>query len=79
MFVIAVAVLGAAIFTGVLLLDRALDREKKERVGYLGQWAAGCIVGSALGYEIAAKAEVGYAVMTLGSIMFAAFTKLRRK
>ena len=79
MLVVAVAILGAAIFAGILILDKKLDKEGRERLGYLGQWASGCLLGAAFGYEVATKAEIGYAAMSLGGLMYAAFTKLRRK
>jgi len=79
MLVALTALAGASIFLILMMIDRRLkDKEKRERFGSLGQWAAGCIVGAALGYEIAAKAEMGLVAMTLGSILFAAFTKIRR-
>jgi len=47
------------------------------RWGELGQWIgmAACLAGLAL--EIATKADVGYAVLTGGSLAWAVFTKVK--
>jgi len=78
-FVALTVFIGGIIFLTFMVLDRLIDdREKKDRIGIVGQWIAGAISGAGLGYEIAVGADVGFVMITLGSIMFAGATKLRK-
>lgn len=54
------------------------DSEKKEKIGILGQWVGGVIVGIGIGVEIALGADLGYVLISLGSLLYAFATKLRK-
>lgn len=54
------------------------DPVKREKVGIIGQWSGGVLVGISLGYEVATGADLGLIGITLGSLLYAAFTKLRK-
>lgn len=79
MFLLTTILIGLIIFLGFVILDRIIrDIEKKDRVGIVGQWIAGAISGAGLGYEIATGADLGFVLITLGSIIFAGATKCRK-
>ena len=50
----------------------------RESVGAAGQWFAAILIIISLAYEIASRADIGYIGITLGSFLYAAFTKLRK-
>ena len=54
------------------------DNEKKEKIGILGQWIGGVIVGIGIGVEVALGADLGYILISLGSLLYAFATKLRK-
>ena len=49
----------------------------KSFLGGLGQWIAGGICLSGILIEISARAYAGFIFITLGSVMFAIFTKVK--
>jgi len=49
----------------------------KKDYASLGQWCAGVIVGAGIGVEIAMQADLGYLLISIGSLLYAAFTKLK--
>jgi hypothetical protein len=51
---------------------------KLDRIGIVGQWFGGTICGVGVGIEIAMHAELGFVVISIGSLIFAAFTKVRK-
>jgi len=57
---------------------KRISKEKLDRIGIVGQWLSGVLVGIGVGIEIAMQADVGYILITLGSLLYAAFTKLRK-
>lgn len=52
--------------------------DRKEKIGIFGQWLAGVVCGVGIGVEIALGADLGYILITVGSILYATFTKLRK-
>ena len=55
-----------------------MEKEKIEKLGIFGQWLAGVMVGIGVGIEIGMGADLGYVLITLGSLLYAIFTKLRK-
>jgi len=51
----------------------------KEDIGIFGQWLGGVLVGIGVGIELSLGADIGYVVITLGSLLYAAATKIRKK
>lgn len=47
------------------------------RIGEIGQWAGMLLCLAGLAVEIATRADVGYAVLTFGSLVWAIFTKVK--
>lgn len=45
---------------------------------WLGQWTAVIVVSVGIGIEVAMHANIGMILITVGSIIFAIATKLRR-
>ena len=54
------------------------DREKREKLGIVMQTVSGIIVGIGIGIEIAMGAELGYILISCGSMLYALATKLRK-
>jgi hypothetical protein len=54
------------------------DPEKLDHIGILGQWFAGVIVGVGIGIEVALQADLGFLAISLGSLVYAAMTKIRK-
>ena len=77
--VLITVIVGAIIFFGFAVMNKAIsDPERKDKMGIVGQWVGGAISGARLGYEIAVGADIGFVMITLGSIIFAGATKLRK-
>ena len=57
----------------------ALPVDMKEDIGIFGQWLGGVIVGIGVGIELSLGADIGYVIITLGSLLYAAATKIRKK
>jgi len=55
-----------------------MDKERKESIGIAGQWLACIFVCAGIGIEVGMGADLGFVLITLGSIAFAISTKLRR-
>jgi len=55
-----------------------LQSKRWDRLGIVGQWIAGVICGAGVGIELTLGADVGYVAITVGAVLFAAFTKLRK-
>jgi hypothetical protein len=51
---------------------------KLDRIGIVGQWFGGTICGMGVGIEIAMHADFGFLAISVGSLIFAAFTKVRK-
>jgi|GEM_PF-2303500 len=56
----------------------ACDPEKLDHIGILGQWFAGVVVGVGIGIEVALQADLGFLAISLGSLVYAAMTKIRK-
>mgnify|MGYP000338942066 CR=1 FL=1 len=52
--------------------------EKKEKAGIIGQWVGGVIVGIGIGIEISMGCDIGYILISCGSLIYALATKLRK-
>jgi hypothetical protein len=46
-------------------------------IGSLGQWIGGIVSAFGIGYEWASGADLGYVLITAGSVLFAIFTKVK--
>ena len=55
-----------------------MNKEKRESIGIVGQWIAGVLCGTGIGIEIGYGADIGFVLITVGSVLFAGFTKLRK-
>jgi len=55
-----------------------MDKEKRESIGIAGQWLACALVASGIGIEVGMGADLGFVLITAGSIAFAISTKLRK-
>lgn len=51
---------------------------KWDKVGIVVQSIAGCVVGIGIGLELAMGADLGFVLITLGSLLYAIGTKLRK-
>lgn len=56
----------------------ACDPERLDHIGILGQWCAGVVVGIGIGIEVALHADLGFLAISLGSLFYAAMTKIRK-
>jgi len=54
------------------------DRERREKLGIVMQTISGIIVGIGIGIEVAMGAELGYILISCGSLLYAMATKLRK-
>ena len=54
------------------------DRERREKFGIVMQTVSGIIVGIGIGIEIAMGAELGFILISCGSMLYALATKLRK-
>jgi len=57
----------------------ALQVDMREDLGIFGQWLGGVLVGIGVGIELSLGADIGYVIITMGSLIYAAATKIRRK
>jgi len=46
-------------------------------IGSFGQWLGGIVSAFGIGFEIASGADIGYVLITAGSVLFAIFTKVK--
>lgn len=46
---------------------------------WLGQWTAGLIVAIGIGVELGTGADIGYVIITAGSLVLFIATKLKRR
>ena len=54
------------------------DREKREKLGIVMQTISGIIVGIGIGIEVALGADLGFILISCGSLLYAIATKLRK-
>ena len=54
------------------------DRERREKLGIVMQTVSGIVVGIGIGIEIAMGAELGFILISCGSMLYALATKLRK-
>ena len=54
------------------------DRERREKFGIVMQTVSGIIVGIGIGIEVALGADMGFVLISVGSLLYAIATKLRK-
>ena len=57
--------------------SRRLKRDVKNFIANLGQWFACVLLTMGIIIEIVMQAKIGYISITVGSLVFAIFTKLK--
>lgn len=54
-----------------------MNRDVKNVVANSGQWLACCLLSLGIVIEVVMSADIGYISITVGSLVFAVFTKLK--
>ena len=57
--------------------QRRLKRDVKNFIANLGQWLACVLLTMGIIIEMVMRANIGYIIITFGSLVFAIFTKLK--